>query len=270
MKKHRKLKIALIAIAAVLAVLVAGFFVWVSDYYHADETAIAVSQSADVTTDGDLVVVTPDDASVTVSGSASDASAAASGSASDAAASDDAFASGAATASDTALIFYPGAKVEAEAYLPILQKISQRCGITCILVKMPLNLAVLDANAADRVYAQFPQVRNWYIGGHSMGGAMASAYAVGHQDRIEGLILLGAYVYGDYPPADALTVYGSLDAGAASHVDYTDNVVVIAGGNHAQFGDYSAQAGDPSATISREEQQDAAVTAIEAFLAARA
>ena len=38
----------------------------------------------------------------------------------------------------------------------MLEKIKQSCGITCILVKMPFNMAIFDANAADRIIDQFP------------------------------------------------------------------------------------------------------------------
>ncbi|MDA6987024.1 hypothetical protein OSM86_24010, partial [Escherichia coli] len=51
---------------------------------------------------------------------------------------------------DTAVIFYPGAKVEAEAYLPLLEQIRQT-GVTCILVHMPFRMAIFDANAAEDV-----------------------------------------------------------------------------------------------------------------------
>jgi hypothetical protein len=71
-------------------------------------------------------------------------------------------------ASNTALIFYPGAKVEHLAYLPILEKIREDCGITCILVQMPYNMAIFDANAANQIINQFPDIENWYISGHSM------------------------------------------------------------------------------------------------------
>lgn len=46
-------------------------------------------------------------------------------------------------------------------------------------------------------------------------------------------------------------------------------MVEIAGGNHAQFGNYGAQKGDPPATISAAEQQAQAVSAIETFIAQR-
>ena len=55
----------------------------------------------------------------------------------------------------------------------------------------------------------------------------------------------------------------------AQEIDYTENVVAIDGGNHAQFGHYGKQKGDPDATISREEQQRIAVDAIEDFLTVR-
>ena len=50
------------------------------------------------------------------------------------------------------------------------------------------------------------------------------------------------------------------------HIDYTENIVEIEGGNHAQFGNYGPQKGDPPAAISAQEQQAQTVAAIEAFL----
>jgi hypothetical protein len=230
MKKRRRIVLA--SVLALVLLMAAAFFIYVGDYYRADAEAQAVRHDdATLLVRDNLIVLSPSEPS------------------------------------DTALIFYPGGKVEAIAYLPILEKIRASCGITCILVKMPFNLAVFDANAADKIYSQFPDIKNWYIGGHSLGGAMASNYAAKHQDRIQGLILLGAYIYGDFPANKALTIYGSLNVAVAEKVTYTKNVVVIAGGNHAQFGNYGKQKGDLDAAITREEQQDIAVAAIQAFLA---
>ena len=158
--------------------------------------------------------------------------------------------------------------MEASAYLPLLNQLRQT-GLTCILVEMPFHLAIFDVNAAEDVMAQFPDIRHWYIAGHSMGGAMASQFASEHPDEVDGLILLGAYLYGDYPPADTLTVYGSLNQSVEDKIDYTENVVEIAGGNHAQFGNYGPQEGDLPAAISAEEQQAQAVAAISDFIAQR-
>lgn len=166
---------------------------------------------------------------------------------------------------DTAIIFYPGAKVEAEAYLPLLDQIRQT-GVTCMLVHMPFRMAIFDADAAEEVIARFPEIQHWYIAGHSMGGAMASKFASDHPDLVDGLILMGAYIYGDYPEENTLTIYGSLNQSVEDHIDYTENIVEIQGGNHAQFGNYGPQKGDPPATISAEEQQRQTVEAIAAFL----
>ena len=55
----------------------------------------------------------------------------------------------------------------------------------------------------------------------------------------------------------------------SQEIDYTDNVVAIEGGNHAQFGHYGKQKGDPDATISREQQQKITTDAIDQFLVNR-
>lgn len=167
--------------------------------------------------------------------------------------------------SNTALIFYPGAKVEAIAYLPLLDQI-RRTGVTCILVDMPFHMTIFDSDAAQDVMEQFPDVEHWYLAGHSMGGAMASQFASKHPQQVNGLILLGAYLYGDYPVEQTLTVYGSLNQSVEDKLDYTENVVEIQGGNHAQFGNYGPQKGDLPATISSQEQQSQTVTAIQDFL----
>lgn len=230
---HRGRRLAAVLLG-VLLVLAAATGWYLSDYYRAEEVATEVlAQGTGITTQDNLTVLTP-----TVPG-------------------------------DTALIFYPGAKVEAAAYLPLLDSIRQRTGLTCVLVEMPFHLAILDADAAQTVMEAFPQYHHWYLAGHSMGGAMASRFAADHPIAVDGLILLGAYLYGDYPPADTLTVYGSLNQSVEDKLDYTENVVEIEGGNHAQFGNYGPQKGDAPAAISAEAQQDQTVDAIEAFLASR-
>lgn len=226
----KKLRIALGIVVLLLALCAGAFFWYVSDYYRAEDVALDVlSQDSGLSVQDNLTVLSPS------------------------------------VPSDTAIIFYPGAKVEAEAYLPLLEQIKQT-GVTCILVHMPFRMAIFDANAAEDVMEQFPEIQHWYMAGHSMGGAMASQFASGHQDEIDGLILLGAYIYGDYPDEKTLTVYGSLNQSVEDHIDYTENIVEIEGGNHAQFGNYGPQKGDLSATISAAEQQAQTVDAISDFM----
>ena len=228
---RKKLLIAAGIVLLLVAVCTGAFFWYVSDYYRAEDTALAVLvQGTGITVQDNLTVLSPS------------------------------------YPTDTAIIFYPGAKVEAEAYLPLLDQIRQT-GVTCLLVHMPFHMAIFDANAAEEVIDQFPEIEHWYMAGHSMGGAMASQFASQHPDEIEGLILLGAYIYGDYPDEKTLTVYGSLNQSVEDHIDYTENIVEIEGGNHAQFGNYGPQKGDFPATISAEEQQAQTVAAIEQFMA---
>lgn len=173
---------------------------------------------------------------------------------------------------DTGLIFYPGAHVDYRAYAPAAHRIAAE-GFLVIIVQMPLGLAVFDADAAMDVQAAYPQIRHWAIGGHSLGGAMAAAYAKAHPESIEGLALWAAYPSSNDSLADfeirVVSVSGSEDGLAtdkkieASKQLLPSNTiwVKIKGGNHAQFGWYGDQAGDNVATISREEQQEQTISA---------
>jgi pimeloyl-ACP methyl ester carboxylesterase len=131
---------------------------------------------------------------------------------------------------------------------------------------MPLNMAIFNENAADEAMEKLPDIKEWYVGGHSMGGAISSAYAAGHPEKVEGLILMGAYLYGDYPGDRTLVIYGSLNVSVEKHLKGTEHVFRIEGGNHAQFGNYGVQRGDAAAVISREEQQESAAEAVKGFI----
>lgn len=129
-------------------------------------------------------------------------------------------------------------------------------------------MAVLDANAAGDVLKEFTEIKTWYMAGHSLGGAMASDFAAKHPDEIAGVILLGAYRYGEIDPDKALTIYGTEDTVLdKTKIDYTEHVFVIEGGNHAQFGNYGSQDGDGAARITPEEQQKQTTKLILEFIA---
>ena len=74
---------------------------------------------------------------------------------------------------ESGLIFYPGGKVEFTAYAPLLRSLAEE-GVLCVLLKMPCNLAVLDIDAAEGIQERFPEIGDWYIGGHSLGGSYGS------------------------------------------------------------------------------------------------
>ena len=171
---------------------------------------------------------------------------------------------------EIAMIFYPGAKVEYTAYLPLLSKLAGK-GIDCFLIKMPCNFAFLGKNKAEKIMESYGYKR-WYLSGHSLGGAIASDYASGHLDALDGVVLLAAYPTKSLE-ADSFSVvsiYGSRDGVLDMQKvkegrefmpsDYTE--ICIEGGNHALFGSYGKQKGDHDAKISREEQQEQTVDAI--------
>lgn len=170
------------------------------------------------------------------------------------------------------LIFYPGGHVDARAYAPLARSIAAT-GRFVIITPMPLSLAVLDPNAADAVIDEHTEIKEWVIGGHSLGGAMAAQYAADHPGYCDGILLLAAYATesADLSGEDmsASDVYGTEDAvlDAENHqagkafLPKDTAEVVIQGGNHAQFGNYGDQPGDGEAKISTEAQQAATVSA---------
>ena len=165
--------------------------------------------------------------------------------------------------------------MENTAYAPLMRACAEN-GILCALVRMPGNLAVLDANAADGLQQEHPEVTTWYIAGHSLGGAMAANYAAAHSENFAGLILLAAYSTKDLTQTTlrVLSVYGSED-GVMNRESYEKNranlpadttEVILDGGCHSQFGSYGPQDGDGIPAISGEEHVRQAVEAIAAFV----
>ncbi|MDE6656236.1 MAG: DUF4832 domain-containing protein, partial [Anaeroplasmataceae bacterium] len=163
---------------------------------------------------------------------------------------------------DTGIIFYPGGKVDAIAYAPLLKALASN-GILCVLCEMPFRLAVLNSNAADGICSKF-EVEHWYLAGHSLGGSMAASYIAKHSEEYSGLILLAAYSTSDLSKTDlnVLSIYGEND-GVLNLKKYEENLsklpstykeYMIKGGCHAFFGSYGAQSGDGTPTITNEQQ----------------
>lgn len=173
------------------------------------------------------------------------------------------------------IIFYPGGSVDEESYAPLMHAIAEE-GYLCILARMPFKVAVMDVNKADAVRKDFPRIADWYLAGHSLGGAMAAIYAHENASQIKGVILLAAYSTVDLKEdaLEVLSIYGSADEvlNMENYIEYKENLpvdmteMVISGGNHAYFGNYGEQNGDGSATLSAEEQQKITVETICEFL----
>lgn len=233
--RNRTLRFIPALVLIVILVLAGVAALYAGDYYHADEEAIMACQSSDTVTvtyvSGGQYDFVPENP-------------------------------------QAGIIFYPGGKVEYTAYAPLMQKLAEE-DILCIVPKMPLNLAVLDVGAAEDIMKQYPEITDWYIGGHSLGGSMAANYAADHADELEGLILLAAYSTVDLTGSglEVFSVYGSEDKvlNMEKYEEYRSNLpedvyeLIIEGGNHAGFGSYGAQEGDGEAAISSSEQIEAAV-----------
>ena len=111
---------------AILALLASAFFLYTGIYYRADEVAYKA-----MTSDERVEVVRTD------YGWLFDG-----------------------PAEETALIFYPGAKVEAKAYAPMLRLLAEE-GMDVCLVEMPFRLAFFGLNKAEAVMREH-QYGRWF------------------------------------------------------------------------------------------------------------
>jgi len=228
-KRKRKIFIITTSVVLALAIIVGACAIYLGDYYRADNEAIGAFLPQGTTwkeePDG-TIIFEPEGAT-------------------------------------KGLIFYPGGKVEYTAYVPLMQACAEK-GILCVLVEMPFNLAVFDINAADGIQKKYPEIEDWYIGGHSLGGSMAASYLADHAEDYEGLILLGSYSTADLSDTDlaVLSAFGSEDT-VMNREKYEENKsnlpsdfteYVIDGGCHAYFGMYGVQDGDGTPAITNEEQ----------------
>lgn len=239
--KKKKKKIVLLTLLAVLVLLTGGAAVFAGTYYHAEDSALQAMEG------NDTVQVTDRKGEILFDG----------------------------PGTDKALIFYPGANVETEAYAPLLLQIAEG-GTDCIAVRMPLHFAILDRNAANRIRSRY-SYEKWLIGGHSLGGAAASMNVLEQAEKGEEPYS-GILFFASYPGKSmkalklpALSVYGTRDMDPDAIKSHEKNlpagakIVEIPGGNHAQFGDYGIQKGDREANISEEGQQKAAADAAVRF-----
>lgn len=167
------------------------------------------------------------------------------------------------------IIYYPGGLVEENAYIPF-GKLLNDVHMDVYILKMPLNLAFLGLNKGLDIIkdSQLPV----YLMGHSLGGVAMSLVYQKNTQYIDGLIYLASYPSEDLSSVDipVISVYGTQDdvLDIEAYVDAKSLLPshtiyhVIAGGNHAYFGNYGLQKGDGEACITRLEQQSETIDAI--------
>lgn len=164
---------------------------------------------------------------------------------------------------EAGLVFYPGALVAPNAYVESLAPVAREANVRVVIPRQSLNLAVVDyavartglrADPATSVMNSHEEIDKWYVGGHSLGGAMACRYANVHGDRVEGLVLYGSYCDRDISDSGlaVLSVAGLGDTvkdwdtyeRGLERLPADSTVEELDGLNHTQFGSYTGQSGD--------------------------
>ena len=162
------------------------------------------------------------------------------------------------------LVFYPGARVDARAYQNILGPVAN-AGYLVVILKVPLGISLLHTGQAREATDRHPGITSWAVGGHSLGGVSASAFAKSNPD-VSGLLLFASYPadnMADSGELSVLSISGSNDglttpdkiAASKPLLPPTTVYATVEGGVHAFFGDYGEQPGDGEAGISREQAQ---------------
>jgi len=177
----------------------------------------------------------------------------------------------------TGLILYPGGRVDPRAYAPHAQAIAAG-GFKVIIVPMPLNFAFLGINQASQVIEAFPEINQWAVGGHSLGGAMAAEFTASHSQTIDGLVLWASYPAENTDLStlkiEAISIYATNDGlaspeevrSAQPRLPVETQFIEITGGNHAGFGWYGNQNRDGELEILKSTQQNQVVETTMGFL----
>lgn len=247
-RKHHGLLVFLITFFLTLVVLISAFFAYASKYYHATDHALsyltAQQDEVKITKEKDYYTFEPTSKSL--------------------------------LSLDKGFIFYPGGKVQTEAYVPMMVGLAKK-GVTGILVHMPFNLAFNGINKANNKQELFPKINHWFLGGHSLGGAMASTYLNKHAEGYDGLVMLASFSTKDLSKKtfNTLSLLGENDE-VLNKDKYESNKknlpnlteYTIKGGIHSYFGDYGIQKGDGTPTITNDEQRAEVVAAMTLFMKA--
>ncbi|WP_423918277.1 alpha/beta hydrolase [Frigoribacterium sp. 2-23] len=245
---HRARRVALIVLAVVVAVVLiaAGvFYAWTRQTFTATPASLA-AVSADpavaISGDDDTVVLRP----------------------------------ATTTPLDQGLVFVAGARVDPRAYEQTFAGLVAT-GVTVIVERPTLGLGIADNRPLSDFTSLVPDITNWAVGGHSLGGVRACQYAK-DDPRVDALVLLGSYCATDVSARDdlaALSVGGSDDGLStpqkiddARHLLPDDTTFVqVDGLSHAQFGHYGAQPGDGTPTLSDADATARITTELSSFFA---
>jgi hypothetical protein len=176
----------------------------------------------------------------------------------------------------TLFIFYPGGLVRPQAYEWLGVALAP-LGVRTIIPVFTADLAVTAPNRADELTNKFSNYQRVIIGGHSLGGAMAARYALKNADKLNGLVLMGAFSANSddlsvlnlatlvlAAEQDGLATLDEVQTGLA-RLPSDARLEVIAGSVHSFFGRYGPQRGDGIPTVPRAQAEEAILTPLRAF-----
>jgi hypothetical protein len=180
-----------------------------------------------------------------------------------------------APAKTTGLVVYCGDRVPPEAYAYLARSCAE-AGYPAVLASMPLNFPMLAPSRAVAAATALPGVARWVIAGHAQGGAAAASFVLSNAASREPMAVAGLLLLASSPgkgvdlstkTLSVVTVEATLDhlappaviAAGRDRLPAGSRYVEIAGGNHAQFGEYGPQPGDGLAEIPGPSQRKAAV-----------
>ena len=173
------------------------------------------------------------------------------------------------------LVFHPGARVDARAYAGILRPIAE-AGHEVVIVKQPLGIAFFARGFAPSWSEEHPEIGRWAVGGHSLGGVVASENAA-DENELDDLVLWASFPATDisertglrtvsiFGTNDGLTTPEEVDASKADLPEGT-SFLPVEGAIHSHFGDYGLQPGDGEPGIPRAEAQKMIIDGTLAFL----
>ncbi len=178
----------------------------------------------------------------------------------------------------TGLVFVPGARVDSRAYAPLLRPLAE-AGYLVIVLKEPFGFSIFQSDHPETVIDLHPEIAQWAIGGHSLGGVTAAGYADAHE-QVKGLVLFASYpasplvrtdlkVVSISGSADALTTPSDIDS-TKERLPESTTYVVVDGAVHSTFGDYVGTPTDGLPFGDRAAQQEQIVTTTSDLLASLA
>lgn len=178
----------------------------------------------------------------------------------------------------TGLIFVPGARVDSRAYAPLLRPLAE-AGYLVAVLKEPFGFSILQSDHPATVIEVHPEIAQWAVGGHSLGGVTAAGFADANE-QVKGLVLYASYpasplvrtdlkVESISGSADALTTPSDIET-TKERLPESTGYVVIDGAVHNTFGDYVGSPHDGLPFGDRAAQQEQIVTATSELLASLA